>query len=261
MQFAVPQFTEVEDKLIGSLTLKQFLVLLAAGGIVLFFWSILGPSIIFFLLSLPVAMFGVGAALGRYNGRAMFTYIMPMAAFLSAPRVRVFRREVNNSAITVATVKPIAAQSAGVAAGVGLDAAAEPDLDEPPQSRLKKLAYLLDSKSHQQSDILSTEEADVIVVPTAKPKSQSGPSLLSQFSKSVMTKTKSALSGSGKPAKPKLKPVEPMQSTRTKQESAAKPAAKKSAKSERKSVEQPESAAQPAQPTQPRKFDPNSIFN
>ena len=52
MQFAVPQFTDVEDKLIGPLTLKQFLMMLATGGVLLFFWSLFGFGIIFFLFGL-----------------------------------------------------------------------------------------------------------------------------------------------------------------------------------------------------------------
>jgi hypothetical protein len=36
MQFPVPQFTDVEDKIIGPLTVKQFFILLVSAAIIFF---------------------------------------------------------------------------------------------------------------------------------------------------------------------------------------------------------------------------------
>lgn len=150
MQFAVPQFTEVEDRLIGSLTLKQFLVLLGTGGIVLFFWSILGPTFIFFILALPVAVVGIASALGRYNGRPMFAYLVPFAAFLSSTRIMVFKREaavmtVSKSQLKKDSKKEVSAESL-----------------EPAESRLKKLAYLLDRKTEEEGEIITQDKNDFL---------------------------------------------------------------------------------------------------
>ena len=60
MEYQVPQFIEVEDKIIGPLTLKQFIYLAGAAGLVVVFFAYL-PFIVAVLLSLPVA--GLGAAL------------------------------------------------------------------------------------------------------------------------------------------------------------------------------------------------------
>ena len=38
-QFQVPQYINIEDRIIGPLTLKQFLILLATGGVIMFFYS------------------------------------------------------------------------------------------------------------------------------------------------------------------------------------------------------------------------------
>ncbi len=157
MQFSVPQFTDVEDKLIGSLTLKQFLILLGAGGMVLFFWSLLGPSIIFFFLATPIALLGVGIALGRYNGRPMFTYLMPFVSFISSDKVMVFKRETSNASPQVAVKKEVVKELT-------------PDEMEPTESRLKKLAYMLDRKTEQQKELLSKEEEKMIQVAATMPK-------------------------------------------------------------------------------------------
>lgn len=161
MQFAVPQFTDVEDKLIGSLTLKQFLVMLAAGGTILFVWSILGPSFPFFIISFPIAVAGVAIALGRYNGRPIFVYLVPFAAFLSSPRVRVFKREPDVVMVSKSEVSKAVSE-----------ASADPEILEPTESRLKKLAYLLDSKEKEEGEIISRDRDHVIQSPNTTKKSQ-----------------------------------------------------------------------------------------
>lgn len=157
MQFAVPQFTEVEDRLIARLTLKQFLVLLGVGGIILFFWSIFGPSFIFFIIAVPLAVAGIGAALGRYNGRPMFTYFVPMVSFLSSNRVMIFKREVVDVSVTKSDMQTTE-QYLGV----------KQVILEPTESRLKKLAYLLDSKTLEEGRIISSDHSDSIPMPVKK---------------------------------------------------------------------------------------------
>ncbi len=64
MEYQVPQFIEVEDKLIGPLTLKQFIYVAGAGGLLVIFFSYL-PTIFAFLLGIPVV--GGAAALAFYK--------------------------------------------------------------------------------------------------------------------------------------------------------------------------------------------------
>src|SRR6185436_19421673 len=103
MQFAVPQFTDVEDKLIGPLTLKQFLILLATGGVVMFFYSLLNLSIFFFFFAAPAALIGLGLAFGSFNGRPTISYLGSMISYFSRPQVRVFKREEPDVTVTFKT--------------------------------------------------------------------------------------------------------------------------------------------------------------
>ena len=142
MQFAVPQFTEVEDKLIGPLTLKQFLVLLATGGVVLFFWSLLKLSIFFFFFAVPVGTIGLALAFGRFNGRPLFGYIGSFLSFFSRPQVRIFMRE------EPIVVMHVESQKSKVKSKIATP-------EEPTESRLKKLAYLLDQKSQEEKELIT----------------------------------------------------------------------------------------------------------
>jgi hypothetical protein len=140
MQFAVPQFTDVEDKLIGPLTLKQFLVLLGAGGLCLMFWSLPIPKFISIVIDLPIAILGIALAFATYNGRPMLTYILPFITFMVSPKSMIFSRE---------------AKTAPVAQEVMQKVEVEPQEQiEAPDSRLRKLAYLLDQKTQEEKELI-----------------------------------------------------------------------------------------------------------
>lgn len=74
MQYQVPQFIEIEDTVVGSLTLRQFIYLAGGAGlcIIFFFYLPLVPAVI---LSLPAA--GLSAALSFYkvNGKPFINMI------------------------------------------------------------------------------------------------------------------------------------------------------------------------------------------
>ncbi len=142
MQFAVPQFTDVEDKLIGPLTLKQFLMLLATGGVVLMFWSIFKISFFFFVFAVPVSLVGLAFAFGKLNGRPLYLYLGSLISFFSRPQVRIFRREEPTVIIKFDRRKPVALPR-------------NKSLDEPAESRLKKLAYLLDQKTAEEKELIT----------------------------------------------------------------------------------------------------------
>ncbi len=140
MQFAVPQFTDIEDKLIGPLTLKQFLFLLATGGVDLFFYSLLKFSVFFFLFALPVTLIGVAVGFAKFNGRPMFAYLGAFVSFFSKPQVRIFKREEVDIVVRTQKAKPAPAKIGRI--------------EEPDQSRLKKLAYLLDQKTEEEKELI-----------------------------------------------------------------------------------------------------------
>jgi len=68
MEYQVPQFIEVEDKVVGPLTLKQFIYIAGAGGLCVVFFAYV--QIIFaFLLSALVVAFAAALAFYKVNGK------------------------------------------------------------------------------------------------------------------------------------------------------------------------------------------------
>lgn len=74
MRFEVPQFIEIEDKIFGPFTLKQFIYLAGAGGLAFMIFRIF-PSIIAFVLIAPVLLFGFALAFYKYNSRPFISVL------------------------------------------------------------------------------------------------------------------------------------------------------------------------------------------
>lgn len=68
MQFKVPQFIEVEDKLFGPFTFKQFAYLGGGAGLVYIVFRFL-PGFIAFLIAIPIITFSVMLAFYKINGK------------------------------------------------------------------------------------------------------------------------------------------------------------------------------------------------
>lgn len=88
MEYQVPQFIEVEDKIIGPLTLKQFIYLAGGVGLCVVFFSYT-PTIVAFLLSALVVGFVAALAFYKINGKpfieileAGFNYFVHAKLFL-----------------------------------------------------------------------------------------------------------------------------------------------------------------------------------
>ena len=89
-QFQVPQFIETEDKIIGPLTLRQFLYLAGAGG---------ASGLGFLIFKTPVAIIftgilsaiGISFAFARINGRDLLTFMKSAFSYYWHPRLYIFK--------------------------------------------------------------------------------------------------------------------------------------------------------------------------
>lgn len=70
MEYQVPQFIEVEDKIFGPLTLFQFIYLAGGFGFAFAMWLLL-PLWAAVILGAPVAMLGAGLAFYKVNDRPL----------------------------------------------------------------------------------------------------------------------------------------------------------------------------------------------
>jgi hypothetical protein len=133
LQFKVPQNIDLEDKIVGPLTLIQFLYVLAGGVIVYLLYLSMGTKLLFWALSLPVAIVALALAFLKIQDQPLSHFIKAGLIYLSKPKKRIWQRQ--------GLVKPI------VFAAPSKKVIAPP----PPKRRiekteLEKLAQMLDTQ-------------------------------------------------------------------------------------------------------------------
>ena len=92
MQFAIPQFIEVEDKVIGPLTVRQFIFLVIGGVLMVIYWSLADLGL-FIVLALITAAVVVAFAFVKVNGRSFQIFLIAFLQFNTRPRLRTWYRE------------------------------------------------------------------------------------------------------------------------------------------------------------------------
>ena len=74
MRFEVPQFIEVEDKVVGPLTWRQFIYLAGGIGICLIFYFAL-PFLVFLIFGLPFGALAGFLAFHKINNRPFSVFL------------------------------------------------------------------------------------------------------------------------------------------------------------------------------------------
>ena len=92
MQFNVPQFIEVEDKIIGPLTLKQFLYLAVGGGILFALWFVVKVWV-FIILVIPIMGLCLILAFLKVNGRSLVSFLGSFIVYLTKPKLYIWRKK------------------------------------------------------------------------------------------------------------------------------------------------------------------------
>ena len=91
MQFQIPQFIDVEAKIVGPLTLKQFIYLAIAGGIS-FGTFFIFQTWLWVLTTMFMAVIGIALAFIKYNGQPLPKIILYAFGFFWKPGLYIWQR-------------------------------------------------------------------------------------------------------------------------------------------------------------------------
>lgn len=92
MQFEVPQFIEVEDKIFGPLTWRQFVYLGGGIGMAVVMFFIL-PFILFAIFGVPLAVLAAALAFYPVNSRPFSYFLEAFFNYISRPKRYLWRKE------------------------------------------------------------------------------------------------------------------------------------------------------------------------
>lgn len=90
-QFVVPQFIDVEDKILGPITARQFIILLVA-GITIFLAFRFGDFAFFITVLIIVGGMSLLFSFAKVNGQAFHYFLLNITQTVRKPRLRVWQK-------------------------------------------------------------------------------------------------------------------------------------------------------------------------
>lgn len=140
MQFQVPQFTDVEDRIVGGLTFKQFGIVFVAAVLVFAVYtvtkSIPATIVAGIFLGFPAAVL----TFARLNGRPIYSSFGNAVTFLFGQKIYFFQKQshglpADNQSITITEVAPA--------------------MDVRQKAvKVKQISYLLHQQREQESTLI-----------------------------------------------------------------------------------------------------------
>ena len=132
-QFVVPQFIDVEDKIIGPITTRQFIILIIALFVDFIAYQLL--TFVFFLVFLlAFTGFAIVVAFAKVNGQAFHYFLLNLFQTMRRPQLRVWCKDLSSEKIK---------ESAEGAAKAPLRV--EVNKERPTASRLSDLTLLVNT--------------------------------------------------------------------------------------------------------------------
>lgn len=110
-KFVVPQFLDIEPKILGPITARQFLIMLADAGFVFVLFRLL--TIPFFLLfGLPALALGIVFSFVKINGQPFHYFVINMVQTLKRPQLAVWYKEYTEGELRALAKEAVEAKAA-----------------------------------------------------------------------------------------------------------------------------------------------------
>ncbi len=95
MLISVPQYIDVEDKIVGPLTAKQLGMFIGLGVAMLVLWNVV-PKPVFFIIALPMLIFVIALAFFRPYGQPLGSFLLFGLFYFFRPKVYIWKRMPQN---------------------------------------------------------------------------------------------------------------------------------------------------------------------
>ena len=92
LQFTVPQFIDVEDKIFGPITVRQFIIMLVTALLIAVCYRVFDFSL-FIVLGLFLFAIGSTFAFVKINGTAFHFFVLNLIQTLKKPRLRIWHKD------------------------------------------------------------------------------------------------------------------------------------------------------------------------
>ena len=141
MQFPVPQFTDIEDKIIGGLSFKQFAIVFVATVVTFVAYTVSKNVPVTIGVGILTGLPSLALVFGKLNGRPLYSSAGNFVRFMFGPKIYVYHKE----------AKSLASDSAPIQI-----AEAVPTKDNQATAvKIKELNYLLQQQSSEEKDLIA----------------------------------------------------------------------------------------------------------
>ena len=114
MRFEVPQFIEIEDKIFGPFTWRQFVYIAGGGGFGVMLYLMNVPFIILVLLGGPVIALAMALAFYPINNRPFSIFLESLIAYVLGKKLYLWKKQSEHTYVDPATQGRSTVQSAVV---------------------------------------------------------------------------------------------------------------------------------------------------
>ena len=132
-QYTVPQFIDVEDKILGPLSIRQFLILLVGILVDVALWKLL-RFIPFLLTGVPIFTISIIFTFAKVNGMPFHFFVLNLIQSLRKPKLRVWDKKLSDAELRQYMVAPPA-----------MPTPPPPRKAAPAGSRLQELTLLVNT--------------------------------------------------------------------------------------------------------------------
>jgi hypothetical protein len=139
MQFPVPQFTDIEDRIIGGLSFKQFGIVFAAAVITFAAYTLTKSVAVTIGVGIITGLPALALTFGRLNGRPLYSSAGSFIRFLFGAKLYVFHKQAQSVTEDQTPVKVVETPVKDVRATA---------------VKIKELNYLLQQQASQESILL-----------------------------------------------------------------------------------------------------------
>ena len=104
-QYVVPQFIDVEDKIVGPLSVRQFIILVVGVLLEVTFYKIF-RLIPFVLVGIPTFVITATFAFIKINGMPFHFFLLNLIQSLRKPKLRVWDKKLNTAEVKQGMIAP-----------------------------------------------------------------------------------------------------------------------------------------------------------
>lgn len=101
-KFVVPQFIEVEDKIFGPITVRQFVIILIDGIVLAILYKLVDLALFVVFLAL-FGGFGLVLAFVKINGQVFHYFLLNVFETLKKPSVRIWLKKISDAELKFLT--------------------------------------------------------------------------------------------------------------------------------------------------------------